>query len=294
MTGAPAMPVVLGAQPAPVLVLDIGARSEGNDRYAPLVAQGLARVTAVDAAPFDPAVLQARGIVRTLEVFLGDGNPAEFRVTAYPGCSSLLEPDPAVIDRFPMLGTGEGGNFRVKNRHAVRTRRLDDMLVEGLPDYIKIDVQGAELDILRHGTRVLSMATVVECEVEFVALYKDQPLFCDVQAFMRERGFAFHKLIDLVGHSFLPPPDPRPVNQLLWGDAVFVRDFARLEAYDDDDLIRAALVLNDCYRSFDLVAYLLAEHDRRRGTTYAASYRAALAALPSTEGSFLNVKPPDV
>lgn len=35
----------------------------------------------------------------------------------------------------------------------------------------------AELDILRHGTRALAMATVVECEVEFLALYQNQPLF---------------------------------------------------------------------------------------------------------------------
>jgi FkbM family methyltransferase len=291
MSAAPSMPAVLGSPPAPVLVLDIGAWSDGGDRYAPLVAQGLARVTAVDATPLDPAALKARGIVRTLGVMLGDGGPAQFRVTFFPGCSSLLEPDPAVIDRFPMLGTGEGGNFRVKNRHDIQTRRLDDVLTEGLPDYIKIDVQGAELDILRHGTRALAMATVVECEVEFMALYRNQPLFCDVQAFMREHGFVLHKLIDLVGHSLLPPPGPQPVNQLLWGDAVFVRDFTRLDRFDDDDLIRAALVLNDCYRSFDLVALLLAEHDRRRATDYAARYRAALETVDSTDGPFLNPKP---
>lgn len=281
---------MLGFRPDPVLVLDIGARSEGRDRYAPLVEQGLARVTAVEPAPMDAAAAKARGIVRTLETFLGDGGPAEFKVTAFPGCASLLEPDPAVIDAFPMLGTGPGGNFQVLHRHPVRTRRLDDVLTEGLPDYIKLDVQGSELAILRHGTRVLSMATVVESEVELVPLYRDQPLFGDLQCYLRDQGFVLHKLIDLVGHSFLPPPGPRPVNQLLWGDAVFVRDFARLERWDDDELIRAALVLNDCFRSFDLVARLLAEHDRRRGTDHAGRHRAALAALPGCDGPFLNRK----
>ncbi|MEJ0071047.1 MAG: FkbM family methyltransferase [Pseudomonadota bacterium] len=150
-----------------------------------------------------------------------------------------------MIDLFPMLGTGPNGNFGVLGIHDVQTRRLDDMLVEGLPDFIKIDVQGAELDILRHGRRVLSTATVIEVEAEFVALYKNQPLFGDLQAFLRDEGFVLHKLIDVVGHSLAPPDAAYPVNQLLWADAIFVRDFARLERYEDDELLRAALVLND-------------------------------------------------
>ena len=294
MTTAPSAPSLAGllgiALPA-VAVLDIGARGEGRDRYAPLVAQGLARVTGVEVLPQDAAALKARGIVRLIPALLGAGGPARFHVTRYPGCSSLLAPDPAVIDLFPMIGTGPTGNFHVEGIHEIATRRLDDVLVEGLPDFIKIDVQGAELDILRHGRRALERATVLEAEVEFVALYRDQTLFGDLQVFLRDAGFVLHKLIDLVGHSLMPPEAGYPVSQLLWGDAVFVRDFARLERYDDDELMRAALVLNDVYQSYDLVARLLAEHDRRRGTDHAARHRAGLARHPIPAGSFLNRKP---
>jgi FkbM family methyltransferase len=288
---APRLADLLGIDLPAIAVLDIGARSEGRDRYAPLAAQGRARVTGVEVLPQDEAALRARGIVRLIPALLGGGGPARFHVTRYPGCSSLLEPDPTVIDLFPMIGTGPGGNFHVEGVHDITTRRLDDVLVEGLPDFIKIDVQGAELDILRHGVRALATATVIEAEVEFVALYKDQPLFGDLQAFLRDHGFVLHKLIDLVGHSLMPRDAGYPVSQLLWGDAVFVRDFTKLARYDDDDLMRAALVLNDVYQSYDLVALLLAEHDRRRGTDHAARHRAGLAAQPVPAGRFLNLKP---
>ena len=97
-----------------------------------------------------------------------------------------------------------GGNFTVTSTSPIKTTRLDD--VEGLPpiDFLKLDVQGAELDVLRGATQTLENVLVIESEVEFVPLYKDQPLFGEMQVFLRERGFLFHKLLDIAGRSFRP------------------------------------------------------------------------------------------
>ena len=54
------------------------------------------------------------------------------------------------------------------------------------------------------------------------------------------------------------------ISQLLWADAIFVRDFVRLDTYAGDGLLKAAAVLDMVDASYDLVALLLAEHDRRR------------------------------
>ena len=62
------------------------------------------------------------------------------------------------------------------------------------------------------------------------------------------------------------------MSQLLWADAIFVRDFTRLDTYCDDGLLKAATVLDSVYRSVDLAALLLAEYDRRRGTQTRQSY----------------------
>lgn len=288
----PFLTALIDIRPAPLLVLDIGAWSEGRDRYAPLVEQKLAQVTAFEPMEVLPAELAARGVTRVGRHYLGDGGPARLHETRYPGCSSLYPPNPAVIDCFPAIGTRPPhGNFEVLAVHEVQTSRLDDVLTDGFPDFIKIDVQGAELDVLRHGTRAMRLATVIETEVEFVPVYLGQPLFGDMQRFMQEQGFLLHKLIDSVGLSMLHRSGPEPVSQLLWCDAVFVRDFSRLDGYDAHDLLRTALMLHDMYGSYDLVARLLAEHDRRDGTDYAASYVAALAAGGWADGPLLNRRP---
>jgi FkbM family methyltransferase len=57
--------------------------------------------------------------------------------------------------------------------------------------YLKVDVQGAELDVLEGADRLLADGRVVaaEIEVSLVQLYAGQPLFPDVNAFMQERGY---------------------------------------------------------------------------------------------------------
>ena len=265
-----------------VEVLDIGARLEGEDRYAPLVGQNLARVTGFEPEPSEFERLKDRpGPFTYFPYVLGSGGPATLHVTRYPGCTSLLEPDPAVIDLFETIGASSPDwNFFVMDKVGVETVRLDDVSGLAAPDYIKIDVQGAELQVLTHGTRVLSSASVVQTEVEFLPIYKNQPLFGDMQCFLREQGFVLHKLIDVSGRKFRPIQDSanphQAISQVLWADAVFVRNFVAFDQWTNGGLLKAALVLNDVYRSYDLVFHILREHDARTQGNLSGTYGAAL------------------
>jgi FkbM family methyltransferase len=306
----PAAPPPAAAEPAPfprlrealnvllpaVEVLDVGAMTEGQDCYAPLVAQGLARVTGFEPNPEELARLRATRpkAFRYLPHVLGAGGPATFHLTRYPGCSSLYEPDPAVIDLFTAIGTGEGDNFQVVRTERVETTRLDDVPDCPRADYVKLDVQGAELDVLRGGTAALADALVLDVEVEFVPLYKGQPLLGDVQSFLRERGFVLHKVIDVAGRAFRPlalGDNPcAPISQMLWADAVFVRDFTALDRLTPPQLLKAATVLHDVYASYDLVHRLLAEYDRRQGTGLVGRYAAAVLNGRPLPTLYLNLK----
>jgi FkbM family methyltransferase len=235
---------ILGRPVPPIDILDIGAMlEEGGDHYDPLLAQGLARVTGFEPNPAEFARLVNRpGPYRYLPVFLGDGGTAKFHLTRYPGCSSLLEPDPAVINLFETMGCEEDGNFRVVRTEQVQTSRLDDLPADIKTDYIKIDIQGAELMVLQNGPRLLAKTLVVETEAEFIPLYRGQPLFGDLQCFLRDYGFVLHKFVDFGGRPFRPLRSRNmfaPISQAMWADAVFVRDFSRLDRYSDDDLINA-------------------------------------------------------
>jgi FkbM family methyltransferase len=65
-----------------------------------------------------------------------------------------------------------------------------------LPNLMKLDAQGAELDILK-GLRDPDWRDLmaVQSEVEFVDFYAGQPLFHDLDAFMRAKGFIMFDLL---------------------------------------------------------------------------------------------------
>jgi FkbM family methyltransferase len=268
---------VLGRTIPTIQILDIGAMATGQERYDPLVQNGLAEVTGFEPNPAEYARLQHRkGPYRYSPYFLGSGQPATFHLTRYPGCSSVLTPDPKVIDLFMTIGCAEpDGNFHVEGTEMVETVRLDDVKPALIVDFLKIDTQGSELEIMRHGTATLSKTLVIESEVEFVPLYQNQPLFGDIQCFLRERGFILHKLIDVAGRPFRPLTSGNPflpMSQLLWTDAIFVRDFTRLDAYTDEDLLKAVAILDVVYCSYDLAVLLLDEYDARSKTSLRQAY----------------------
>jgi FkbM family methyltransferase len=276
---------ILGHPIPTIQIMDVGAMAVGQDRYDALITSGLAQVTGFEPNSAEYSRLQNRkGPYRYLPVFLGNGTPATFHLTRYPGCSSLLKPDANMIDMFMTIGCADpSGNFHVQSMEKVETVRLDDLGPNITVDYLKIDVQGHELEVMRHGTTKLSKAVVIECEVEFVPIYWKQPLFGDVQCFLRDQGFMLHKLIDISGRPFRPfsPPNPfLPLSQVLWADAIFVRDFTRFDSYGTDGLLKAVAVLDLVYGSYDLAAVMLGEFDRRSRTDLRQRYLNALRNRP--------------
>jgi FkbM family methyltransferase len=290
---------ITGPLAGPLAILDIGARLEEQPRYATLVERDVATIIAVEPQAADRERLMQQwgaGRLRCLPHVLGDGRLSTLYVTRHPGCTSLFAPDPEVVDLFQSIGAAEsGGNFHVVTTERVPTVRLDDVGPAINADFIKLDIQGAELLVLRHGRRTLSCASVVETEVLFVPLYRDQPLAGEVMRFMNEEGFWLHRILDVHGRCYRPltvGTPTTPVSQPLWCDMVFVRNPSRLERWSHQELLRGAAVLHDVYCSYDLVNLLLAEHDRRNGSQYATRYRAALQAEGSVPVSFITVGTP--
>ena len=52
-------------------------------------------------------------------------------------------------------------------------------------DFIKLDTQGSELDILHGAGSLLDNCSGLQLEVMFSPLYEGQPLFADVDAYLR-------------------------------------------------------------------------------------------------------------
>jgi FkbM family methyltransferase len=83
------------------------------------------------------------------------------------------------------------------------------------PDFIKIDTQGYELEILKGGEKTLSSAEFVLLEVSFLDIYKNAPLVADVLNFMEEKGFIVYDICTLMN---------RPLDGVLFqSDFLFVK-----------------------------------------------------------------------
>lgn len=235
-------------------VVDVGAsaRIGGKPIYQPLIDANLARVTGFEPDPeaHTALVAAARPGDRYLPIALGDGRRHTLHVCTSPGMTSILVPNRALLAEFPRFA--EWG--RVERTVEIDTVRLDDAGV-GPCDLIKLDVQGYELEILKHGEAVLSSALVVQVEVEFVPMYVDQPLFADVDAFLRARGFGFHRFHKLKSRIWKPYPAKTPyegLSQHLWADAVYVRGLFDPASIPADRRETLAVVLDKVYGSRDL------------------------------------------
>jgi len=201
---------------------------------------------------------------------LGRANETRtFHGTAHPMCSSLYEPDERWADLFvglDVMRKTHSGTLDVTTlEHFARERGIATI------DFIKIDIQGAELEFLQGAGAVLDSVLCMVCEVEFVALYKGQPLYGDVDAFLRSRGFMLHKFLGLGGRAMKPTvinDDPNFVVQNMWGDALFVRDLREPGRLSDEQLLKLAVCM-EVYGSADVSHYLLSTFDRRRGTSLA-------------------------
>jgi FkbM family methyltransferase len=131
-----------------------------------------------------------------------------------------------------------GHDYSVVEVRDVHVRTLDGIMKadNGLaclsPDFLSLDTQGSELDILEGGLRTFSdHCLALATEIEFHPMYKDQSLFSDIFDFALRHGFHF------VGFTYLQEISPnrlplgaRAKGILGFGDALFFRSIASVQS----------------------------------------------------------------
>lgn len=251
----------------PLVAVDIGARGGFEPDLLPLA-------FAVDGIGFEPeqdafASLHEAGPWRSLRYLplavSGSGGPRTLHVTRDRQSTSLLEPDPEAIAAFdkPQFVT-------VDRQTTIDTVTLPAALarigVERI-DYLKLDVEGPELEILKSAPGLVERLLAVKTEVMFVPMRRGQPRAAEMEQFMTAAGFA---LMDLVrpahwrrdGYVLHPQIGsgqlPYSRGQLMHGDYLFFRHPATIR--DAAPAFRAA-ALAMAHGYFDHAAGLLRRPD---------------------------------
>lgn len=261
-----------------VEIIDVGASSHGKltEPYAPLMLLSLARVTGFE--PDHDACLQLGELYkdhdafRFLPHFVGRGGPATFQETNWFMTGSLYAPNVDLLQRFQGLAEV---TQPVAN-HPVQTVALKDVPGMTGMDMLKIDVHGAELDVFVGAGALLEDALLIWTKVEFLPLYRDQPLFADVERYLRDKGFqlfAFDHIASRPLRSFSGRQTGRRV-QAVWADALFLPQLERWDDLATPRLAKLALLLDLVADAPDYCHYALTLIDQREGTDYAAAYLA--------------------
>jgi FkbM family methyltransferase len=151
---------------------------------------------------------------------------AKLFVTQFPGCSSLYPPSSSYIKRF----AGNSELIKLVSTLEIETTTLDSFCeLENISeiDFIQLDVQGAELAVLEGASKILETTTLgIITEVEFTEIYTGQPLYSDIDIYLRQQGFNLFDLshIHRDVRKNIPLVSQTHPGALIWSDAFYFRD----------------------------------------------------------------------
>ncbi len=235
-------------------VVDVGANPIEPVPYGDLLKMGGCKVTGFEPGKVAFEKLQKiKGKNETYHNFaVGDGQTRKLYFTKHDSMSSFYKGDfkgAAFLRRF-------GPSMEVVGEEDLPTVALDQSDVPDF-DLLKIDIQGGETIVFDGASKKLARAVAVIPEVRWYQLYEGEPMFAGLDSDLRARGFALHKFMFNKGlilpNSQFEHMEPEASgNQLIDGDAVYIRDLKNPDAYSDNDLKHLAILSDAVWFSFDL------------------------------------------
>jgi len=209
-------------------------------------------------------------------------------VTKHPMCSSLYPPNEPFLERLEGLAEVMNLDFSFE----VETTTLDHFCEEeriNEIDFLQIDVQGADLDVLQGASKMLNCGTLaIQIEVEFSPLYVSQPLFADVDTYLRKYDFSLFDISPAYRlRERLQIRSNKRTGQLLWGDAFYLRDLIREDVdghlKSPERILKLACIadlMNFTDYALEALEYLTLQHGENPSYNFANSIIEALAQLP--------------
>lgn len=245
----------------PLRILDVGANPINRPDYADLLDMGGCEVWGFE--PEESAFAE-------LEKTAGPGAHFINKAVGRPGTGTFYHhPQSGLGSLFPVREEsveylGHPRWFKddpqTSEIELVSLDQLDDLPP---PDVLKIDIQGGELDVIQTGRDTLSQAICVIPEVRFYRIYEGEPLWGPLDCELHDQGFVLHKLLFAKGTAVRNSQRARMKNpkafrnQLIDGDAVYIRNPEMTSDWSDEQLKQLAMASAGVFSSFDLTVFCL-------------------------------------
>lgn len=224
-------------QSKPLGFIDIGARRGVHPSIEPLAGATAALLFEPDREEFDrlQSNLASDNPWKICQIeplaLAGQKGNTLLQLFSNPNNNSLRLANLAFIDRYNIPG------FDSKGRVTLPADSLDGILFKQdragedyWGEFLKLDTQGTELEILQGAKRTLSERTAaIIVEVEFCYLYEGQKLFSELEIFLRESGFSFYGFEKISKRSRKRQPQLNKYKEVwqeraIHADAVFFKD----------------------------------------------------------------------
>jgi len=226
---------------------------------------------------------------------------AKLYVTRFPGCSSLYPPNESYMSRF----AGYLDMIKLESIVEVDTTTLDSFCeseeIDEI-DFIHLDVQGAELNVLEGASLVLKRSILaVITEVEFTPVYINQPLFGDVDFYLKKQEFTLLDLVISTGRGCRrssPLISKNRAGSLIWADAFYFRDLiqkgANTQLNTPEKIMKLACIadiMDFTDYALELLEYLTLEYGNDPKYNFANNIIEVLAEVPELVEKGLNSLP---
>ena len=241
-------------------VVDVGANPLTPPPYDTLFRMNACHVVGFEPHPEAFAALQDKATEREtyFPFAIGDGSDETLHIYNESGLTSVFDPHEGAIH---YLGRSRR-NIGLREDIPMTTRTLDSIRDLGDVDLLKIDIQGAEVKVFQGAERVLRDVLVVIPEVRFYRLYEDEPMLGGVDTELRRHGFTLHKFTEQKS-KVIPNSQINRLNrknnrnQIIDGDAIYIRDPARIAELSHEKLKHYAILATEVFQSFDLALHVL-------------------------------------
>lgn len=250
------------------VVVDVGANPfAGTPPYGTFRRSDCSQIIGFE--PLKEALVALKNNARHNDTFLpyavGSGGNRQLYLTRNSGLVSTLKPKPEISD---LLGSWWKRAIEVKETLNIKTKKLDEIDEVSRIDFLKIDIQGGELEVFRHGRQKLKNCAAIQTEMCLYPYYKDQPSFGDIQAEMTVQGFIAHKFVELSAHPIsnnlkVGRDNVLKGTQLTVADMVFIKDPTSFGDGDTELIKHLAMLSFAVFRSFDLTLRCLSELQQR-------------------------------
>ena len=177
-----------------------------------------------------------------------DKRDLKFYLCEDPQVSSSFEPNKNFLNRFQ-----NSKRFEIKKIENFYTSTIDSELINTSIDFAKLDIQGAELSALKGMVTKLPDCLGLEIEVEFTSLYKNQPLFGDINSFLTDQGFEFFDFTNLCRWE---RSEFNPYGQCVFGDGLWLRSPEHIAKNNKNKHLKY-IAICAIYGRYDLIKCLI-------------------------------------